>query len=313
MGERSDRVVSWLLEGDPAIRWQVLGGLVEASERQVAKEQARVASQGWGARLLGAQTASGRWAGLYTPKWTSATYTLLLLRAFGLPPGNSVANRGATVLLDEGLSSDDGINFWRPRRRASETCVTGMVLAIAARFASGDRRLDNLVQHLLTQQMPDGGWNCRWPGRATHSSLHSTISVLEGLLEYERSGGRDAMRTRRSRERAHEFLYAHRMFRSHRTGRVIDGKMTRFSFPPQWHYDVLRGLDYLQSSNAAKDARLADAIELVDRRRESDGRWLLQNVYPGHYHFPVETAGKPSRWNTLRALRVLRWWGEDRR
>jgi hypothetical protein len=307
----ADPVVAWLLEGDPAIRWQVFQDLISGSDSKVARERARVAREGWGRRLLELQKPDGGWSGLYNPKWTSSTYTLLLLGWLGLPRGNRAARSGATVLLDEGLYADNGINFWRSRWRRSETCVTAMVLAIAARFAAGDSRLENLVEYLLAEQMPDGGWNCRRPRGATHSSLHTTILALEGLLEYEAGGGRQARRTRQARECAHEFLFAHRMFRSDRTGTVIDGRMTRFSFPPQWHYDVLRGLDYLRAAGAAKDQRLDDAIELVKKRRTSDGRWLLQNVHHGHYHFAIETAGRPSRWNTLRALRVLRQWGDD--
>ncbi len=306
-----DSVVSWLLEGDPAIRWQTLQDLAGGSGSKVARERARIAGEGWGARLLKLQSPNGGWAGLYTPKWTSTTYTLLLLRAFGLPSENRNANSAATVLLDAGLFADNGINFWWPRWRRSETCVTGMVLAIASRFAAGDNRNERLVEHLLAEQMPDGGWNCRRPRGATHSSLHTTISVLEALLEYEAAGGRQARRTRQARERAHEFLYVHQMFRSHRTGRVIDSRMAQFSFPPQWHYDVLRGLDYLQAAQAPKDQRLGAAIELVRKRRTRDGRWLLQNVHRGRYHFAMEQPGEPSRWNTLRALRVLRWWGDD--
>jgi hypothetical protein len=185
-----------------------------------------------------------------------------------------------------------------------------MVLGIAARYATGDGRIDALAEYLLAEQMPDGGWNCMRPRGATHSSLHTTILALEALLEYENRGGRLAQRTRPARERAHEFLYLHQMFRSHRTGQVIDARMTRSSFPPQWHYDVLRGLDYLQAAKAPKDRRLAEAIELVKKRRTADGRWRLENVHRGRYHFVMEQAGQPSRWNTLRALRVLRWWGE---
>lgn len=309
MVEASGRVISWLLEGDPAIRWQVLQDLEELPQLKVARERSRVAREGWGARLLALQGSDGRWAGLYTPKWTSATYTLLLLRSLGLVPGNRAAKAGARVLLDAGFYRDGGINFWQPGRRHSETCVTGMVLAIAARFAGADRRIDSVVEHLLAQQMPDGGWNCRRSHGATHSSLNTTILALEGLLEYEQTGGRLSQMTRCARERAHEFLYVHRMFRSHRTGKVIDDRMTRFAFPAQWHYDVLRGLDYLRAAKAPKDGRLGDSIELVKKRCTADDLWLLQTVYRGRYHFAMEKAGKPSRWNTLRALRVLRWWG----
>lgn len=248
------------------------------------------------------------WTGLYTPKWTSATYTLLLLKTFGLAPSNPAASRGALALLVEGMNEDGGINFWRRWSNLSETCVTAMVLGIAARFAPSGPRLDRLAGNLLTEQMPDGGWNCQRNRGATHGSLHTTISALEGLLEYELAGGCLATRTRQARERAHDFLFIHRMFRSNRTGDVINSAMTRFAFPPHWHYDVLRGLDYLRAADASRDHRLADAIELVERRRTPGGRWLLQNFYPGRYHFLMEQKGEPSRWNTLRALRVIQWW-----
>jgi hypothetical protein len=311
MATKTDSVIAWLMEGDPAIRWQVRRDVLRQVSSRVAKERARVAREGWGARLLTLQTATGAWAGLYTPKWTSATYTLLLLKALGLPAGNEAAGAGATILLDKGLYHDRGINFWTPRRRCSETCVTGMILGIASRFVRGDDRLDTLADHLLREQMPDGGWNCRRHLGATHSSLHTTISVLEGILEYEEAGGRWTRRTQQARQLAHDFLYAHQMYRSHRTGRVIDDRMTRFSFPPQWHYDVLRGLDYLATAKTPRDARLNDAMELLLKRRAPDGRWPLQNVHHGRYHFVMENASQPSRWNTLRALRVLRWWQSE--
>ena len=304
----SDPVLSWLLDGDPSIRFQTLRDLTGLSGRKLAIEQANITKTGWGAQLLALQGNAGIWTGLYTPKWTSATYTLLLLRFLGLAPGNRAAGRGALVLMDEGLNDDDGINFWRPGNRNSETCVTSMVLSIASRFAADDPRIDRLAANLLAEQMPDGGWNCQRSRGATHSSLHTTISALEALLEYELAGGSLATRTRDARGRAHEFLFIHRMFRSHRTGEVIKSAMTRFAFPPQWHYDVLRGLDYLQAANAPRDPRLIDAIELVEKRRTSEGFWPLNELYRGDYHFPLEQKGKPSRWNTLRALRVLRWW-----
>jgi len=306
-----DPVTGWLLSGDPAIRWQAMGDLADAGAAAIRRERGRVARAGWGRRLLDLQDASGLWGGgLYTPKWTSTTYTLLLLRALGLPAGDRRARIGTRRLLDAGLYTDGGINLWRRQRACSETCVTGMALAIAARFAPDDRRLELLAANLLEEQMSDGGWNCRRPRGAVHSSLHTTISVLEGLLEYECGGGKLAVQTRAARERAHEFLGLHRLFRSHRTGDVIDGRMTRFSFPPQWHYDVLRGLDYLQSAHAPRDARYGEGIDLVRKRRDPGGTWALAAIYAGKYHFAMERPGRPSRWNTLRALRVLRWWDQ---
>ena len=310
----SDAVLRWLIEGDPAIRWQALRDLADASPTAVAREQRRVAQEGWGAQVLALQDPDGRWArGVYTPKWTSTTYTLLLLRGFGLPPGDPQALRGCRVLLDAGLFRDGGINFWTPRRTRSETCVSSMALALACWFALDDPRVDRLAGHVLAQQLDDGGWNCRATpatalGRATHSSFHTTISALEALLEYERFRPQHAAVARQAQQRGREFLLAHRLFRSHRTGGVVKPAMTRFAFPPRWHYDVLRGLDYFRDCQAPCDPRLEDAIGLVEQRRAADGRWPLQNRHAGKTFFELETVGQPSRWNTLRALRVLAWW-----
>jgi hypothetical protein len=310
----TDPVLQWLLEGDPAIRWQALRDLKGAAERTVRREQRRVAKEGWGARLLALQDANGRWAGgIYNPKWTSTTYTMVLLRSLGLAPGHPQAMRACQVLLDAGFWHDGGINFWQRRYKRSETCVSGMLLAVFCWFGMDDPRVDRLAEHVVAQQMADGGWNCRaMPGygRATHGSFHTTISALEGLLEYERF--RKSRVAREAQARGREFLLAHRLFRSHRTGNIVKHEMTRFSFPPRWHYDVLRGLDYFWECGAGPrghpDKRLEEAIALVKSRRKDDGRWVLQNRYPGKTFFELENPGEPSRWNTLRALRVLRWW-----
>jgi len=305
-----DTVFGWLLEGDPAIRWQTLQDLLGRGARTVAQERRRVAEAGWGARLLARQDPAGFWGGgLYTPKWTSTTYTLLLLRSFGLPAGNAQARTGCRLLLDHGLYRDGGINLWTSYRWThSETCVTGMVLSLAAYFLPGDERVDVLADHLLRQQMKDGGWNCQTYRGATHGSFHTTIMVLEGLREYQKLGAKLADEARDAQRRAREFLLVHRLFRSHRTGEVVKPAMTRFAFPPRWHYDILRALDYFQECRAGHDERLQEAIGMVTERRRTDGRWVLQNRYPGRTYFDLETPGQPSRWNTLRALRVLRWW-----
>jgi len=307
--------IDWLMAGDPAIRWQVLRDLVEAGAGAVERERRKIAREGWGGRLLALQSPDGRWAvgqsadsGLYSPKWISTTYTMLTLRDFGLPPTNRQARRACAILLERGLQKDGGINYgWRGR---SETCITGMVLSILSYFEHPDERLDVLAEHLLEREMPDGGWNCqRWQG-ATHASVHTTISVLEGLRHYELHRGRSRREVREAQHRGREFLLVHRMFRSHRTGEVIKPEFTRFSFPPRWHYDILRGLDYFQAVDAPRDERLEDAIEIVRERRRPDGRWLLQNRYRGKTYFKLERIGASSRWNTLRALRVLKWWEE---
>jgi len=311
----ADPVLQWLLEGDTAIRWQALRDLSGAAPRTVAREQRLVAENGWGARLLALQDADGRWArGVYTPKWTSTTYTLVLLRSFGLAPGNPQALRACGLLLDQGFHTDGGINFWKRQRGDSETCVTGMVLAVVCWFGLDDPRVDRMAEHLAGRQMADGGWNCRAApenGRTTHGSFHTTISVLEGLMEYERFRSRSAGVAGKAGSPAllgRDFLLVHRLFKSHRTGAVANPALTRFSFPPRWHFDVLRGLDYFRECGAERDERLRDAIEVVEKRRQADGRWLLQNRYPGKTFFELEELGKPSRWNTLRARRVLAWW-----
>jgi hypothetical protein len=185
-----------------------------------------------------------------------------------------------------------------------------MVLSIVCAFGLRDPRIDTVVHYLLDQQMPDGGWNCLRYRGDTHSSFHTTISVLEGLRAYDENGGRLAAKTRKAEAKARELLLVHRLFRSHRTGKVVKLEMTRFSFPPRWHYDVLRGLDYFQAAGAKRDKRLKDAIELLEKKRKKDGCWPLQNRYSGKTFFEMERVGKRSRWNTLRALRVLRWWAE---
>jgi hypothetical protein len=192
------------------------------------------------------------------------------------------------------------------RMAASETCVTGMDVSVSSALGLDDDRLPAMVEFLLREQMPDGGWNCRRYQGATHGSFHTTISVLEALLDYDAARGIPA--TDESQLRGREFLMRHHLFRSHRTGEVVDDRMTRFAFPPRWHYDVLRALDYFRSAEAERDPRLEEAIALVEKRRGADGRWTLPAPFPGRVHFRMEQAGTPSRWNTLRCLRVLRWW-----
>ena len=312
---RTDPVMQWLLEGDPAIRWQVLRDLAGATERTVEQERRKIARDGWGARLLAKQDPEGTWAGgmssdggLYSPKWISTTYTMLLLRDFGLPAANRQARKACTLLLNGGLQRDGGINYgWRGR---SETCITGMVASILSYFKQEDDRLDTIASHLLEQQMPDGGWNCRRPFGATHASLHTTISVLEGLRFYELHRGGVVPEVQAAQHRGQEFLLVHRLFRSHRSGESIKPVFTLFSFPPRWHYDILRALDYFQAVNAPRDPRLSEAIGIVRGTRRKDGRWSLQHSYKGKTYFELERLGYPSRWNTLRALRVLNWWDQ---
>jgi hypothetical protein len=307
--QASASTVDWLLAGDPAIRWQVRRDLMASSPSAVERDQRRVATEGWGAKLLAQQDPEGTWAGrLYSPKWISTTYTMLLLRDLGLPPGNRQARKACGLLLDRGLDRDGGIGFDWGR---SETCVTGMVLSILSWFRFDDARLDTIADHLLGEQMDDGGWNCQRRFGATHASMNTTILALEGLLHYEHHRAKEAKKLRAVRaaqQRGRDFLLAHRLYRSHRTGEVIKRDFVRLAFPPQWHFDILRGLDYFRAAGAAKDERLTDAIELLERKRPYDGRWILEHRYRARYWFQMETIRHQSRWNTLRALRVLKWW-----
>lgn len=318
---RTDGAIQWLLDGDPAIRWQALRDLVGAAERTLERERRKVARDGWGARLLARQDPEGTWAGglssdggLYSPKWISTTYTMLMLRDFGLPAHNRQARKACRLLLDGGLQRDGGINYgiWAKWTGRSETCVTGIVLSILSHFEYDDDRLDTIAAHLLKQQMPDGGWNCKRPYGANHASVHTTISVLEGLRRYELHRGREVRAVQAAQRRGREFLLVHRLFRSHRTGEIIKPVFTRFAFPPRWHYDILRALDYFQAVDAPSDRRLAEAIDIVRSSRREDGRWSLQHSYKGKTYFELERLGAPSRWNTLRALRVLKWWDRGR-
>jgi hypothetical protein len=317
MTARTEATIDWLLNGDPAIRWQTLRDLASAAPRLVEREQKKVEREGWGSRLLARQDPAGTWAGgptpdhgLYSPKWTSTTYTMLVLRDLGLSAGNVQARKACRLLLDRGFQRDGGINYgtWAKWVKRSETCITGMVLSILSWFGYEDGRLDTIAGHLLEQQMPDGGWNCRRPSGATHSSVHTTISALEGLRFYELYRRREVQAVRAAQQRGREFLLVHRLFRSHRTGEVIKPVFLRFAFPPRWHYDILRALDYFQDVDAPRDQRLTEAIEIVRSRRSPEDRWCLENRYNGKTYFEMERLGAPSRWNTLRALRVLKWW-----
>jgi hypothetical protein len=214
---------------------------------------------------------------MYSPKWLSTTYTMLPLRDLGLPAGDERVERACNALLDEGLQKDGGINYgWRGR---SETCITGMVLSILAYFERQDERLDEVAEHLLDQQMADGGWNCRrWQG-AIHSSVHTTISALEGLRFYESLRNHRLTEVADAQRRGREFLVAHRLFKSDRTGHVINSEFKHFHFPPRWHYDVLRALDCFRAVDAPADDRLRDGIDLVRERRHASGRWFLTRRY----------------------------------
>ena len=309
--------LEWLLDSDPAIRWQVMRDLIDAPEEEVAAERARVAVEGWGARLLALQRKDGHWdggvptfeskaaadwwhslppesQGTLFPEWTSTAWSLMLLRNFGLDPACSQARHAVRLVREHCRWEHDGEPFFAGE---VEPCINGKVVAIGAYFRED---VKGTVERLLGEQMNDGGWNCEQENGSTRGSFHSTIDVLEGLLEYERTTG-GSPDVRAARLRGHEYLLERRLLRRLSTGEVIDPSWTEFSYPTYWHYDVLRGLDYLRASGVVPGQRTAEAIALVESKRDADGRWPLENPHPGRLHFALdEGEGRPSRWNTLR-------------
>ena len=304
-------VIDWLLDADPAIRWQVLRDLTDAPTEVVAVERARIATEGWGARLLALQAPDGSWSGRpWSQDWTDTFHVLELLRRFGLDPASEQAQR-AVALVREHVTwrVPEFETPWSDHRFFEgevEPCINGNVVSTGAYFGVD---MTPLVERLLGERLPDGGWNCEVEYGSTVSSFGTTINVLEGLLEYERAGG-VAAGVGEARRGGEAYLLERRLLRRKSTGDVIDLDWLRFSFPTWWHYDVLRGLDYLRDAGVGPDERVAEAIKVVERQRDPEGRWPLQNVYEGETHLQMDDGdGLPSRWNTLRALRVLDWYG----
>jgi hypothetical protein len=296
-------VMKWLLDSDPAIRWQVMRDLTVAQDEAVAAERSRVASDGWGARLLELQSPNGNWGADNDRGWMTTVYSLALLKDLGVDPAGEKV-RKAIALLQEKITwwQLDGRPFFDGE---TEPCINGAILAAGAYFGAAS---DRLVDRLINEQLEDGGWNCQAP-ESKRTSFHTTICVLEGLLEYEKRRGPTSAVTQ-AKVRAHDYLLERRMFKSLTTGEVIDRGWMRFSFPTTWHYDVLRGLDYLRSAGVKPDERVAEAIEVVKARRHQNGRWPLNSQHPDRIVFDMEPGvGRASRWNTLRALRVLDWYG----
>ncbi|MFA5552570.1 MAG: helix-turn-helix transcriptional regulator [Trueperaceae bacterium] len=368
-------VTGWLLDSDPAIRWQVMQDLLNEPAQVVGAERAKVATTGWGAWLLALQDPTGQWGrealqglekpatglpdpatrrklrelqgielerlaeylsvdaatlaaweagepdladersrnyigavdwmwsfGTYRPEWTSTTHTLVQLRDFGVEPADAAVKHAVNLVSQNCKWDHAGQDYFDGE---VEPCINGKTVALGAYFG---QNVNGVVERLLGEQLDDGGWNCEAENGSVRSSFHTTIEVLEGLLEYERrrAGPHDVSA---ARARAEEYLLERGLYRRLSTGEVVNEEWTRFAYPPRWHYDVLRGLDYFRRAGAAPDPRCADAIALVESKRQPDGRWPLENSYPGHVHFSLDEGdGKPSRWNTLRALRVLKWY-----
>jgi hypothetical protein len=294
-------VIDWLMDSDPSIRWQVMRDLLDAPAGEVAAERARVATEGWGAHLVGLQETNGQWAHAEAdPEWRCFLH-LALLRDLGLDPMSDEA-RHAVGLVRDNLTW----HWWGDKpffEGEVEPCINGRVAGLGAYFGE---EVQGLVDRLLSEQMADGGWNCEQENGATVGSFHTTICVLEGLLEHDRAtGGRADLRA--ALGRGQEYLLARRLFYRLSTGEVVDPDFALFGFPTCYHYDVLRGLDHLRAAGLEPDERMAEAIALVESKRDADGRWPLEHVHEDNVVIPMEELAMPSRWVTLRAMRVLRW------
>ena len=311
-------VLDWLLDSDPAIRWQVLRDLADAPAEVVAAERARVATEGWGARLLALRGEDGQWAGgaLFPARWfesdpadrppgqpwTATAYSLVALHDFGVDPHDDNVRRAVAQVREHSRWEHAGQPFFEGE---VEPCINGMVVALGAYF---DQEVDGVVTRLIGEQLDDGGWNCEAENGSVRSSFHTTIRVLEGLLAHERATGGSAEPIS-ARRRGEEYLLERKLLRRKSTGAVVDPAWLQFSFPTRWHYDVLRGLEYFRAAGDPPDPRVDEAIDLLRSKQQSDGTWLLENTHPGAVHFELEDGdGRPSRWNTLRALRVIRWY-----
>ncbi len=303
-----DPLIRWLLDGDVAIQYQVHRDLLDEERPDL---QARIASEGWGAQFLAARQPEGHWGrGFYQPKWISTHYTLLDLKHLCIAPDHPQIRASIDHILAFYKAADGGINPGKTIH-TSDVCISGMILDYAAYFGMPIEPLQSVVDFLIAVQMPDGGFNCESNQHgAVHSSLHSTISVLEGTAEYLARGY-----TYRAAEldaiapQAREFVLQHRLFRSDRTGEVINPRFLMLSYPSRWFYDILRALDYFSTAGVGYDPRMHDALDVLRQKRRQDGSWPLQAKHAGQVHFDMETPGQPSRWNTLRALRVLRHFG----
>lgn len=299
-------VIEWLLDADPAVRWQVLRDIVGAPSENLAAERSRVAVEGWGVKLLSQQRSDGQWGdGVSMPFWWTNMYTLVFLRDLGIDPESPPA-RAAIERVRGHVTWGAEFGHSPFFEGEVEPCINGRVVALGAYF---DVRSDRLIDRLLGEQLADGGWNCDAEHGSVRSSFHTTICVLEGLLAFEQAFNMSPTVTD-ARLRGENYLLERRLLKRLSTGEIINPAWTRFAFPPLWHYDVLRALDYLRDAGVRPDARVEEAVNCVRDRRREDGRWLLDVRHRNTLH--EDLAGpldQPNRWITLRALRVLAWVG----
>jgi hypothetical protein len=298
------QTIAWLLDSDVSIQYQVYRDLLKIDRPDLRK---RISTEGWGAKFLALRNPDGHWGtGFYLPKWTSTHYTLLDLKNLAISNQQKEIRFTISKILKENKAKDGGISPVRSTVK-SDVCVNGMFLNYASYFGADENELKSLVDYLLAVQMSDGGFNCHSTRKgATHSSLHTTLSVIEGILEYSTQGySYRISELKKAEEESRRFILDHRLFKSHRTGEIIDPKMQMLSYPSRWRYDILRALDYFRCAGTAFDPQMTDALNVLKRKQRPDGTWPLQAKHNGFIHFDMEPVGKPSKWNTLRAARVL--------
>ena len=305
-----NRIIEWLLDSDVSIQYQVYRDLLKL-EKPDLKE--RIAKEGWGAKFLSSRKDNKHWGlGYYQPKWTSSHYTILDLKNLSISNQQKDIKYIINKILHEKIGPDGGINAARTLRK-SDVCINGMFLNYATYFGANENDLKSIVDFILSQKMADGGFNCHSNTiGASHSSLHTTLSVIEGILEYTKNNYSYRQKELQKAEKeSREFILEHKLFKSDKTGKIIDKKMLSLSYPSRWRYDILRVMDYFQLAKVDYDDRMNDAIEILLKKRNKENTWNLQANHKGQIHFEMEKVGKPSKWNTLRILRVLNYFEID--
>jgi hypothetical protein len=298
-------IISWLLSGDVSIQYQTTRDLLDKEDIQLSN---RIALEGWGKQLLSHRQSNGHWGkGFYQPKWISSHYTLLDLKNLNISPDNKEIGESLDYIFETEKGPDGGLLPIGTMQKC-DICVNGMVLNYASYFHVKEELLKSIVDFLLTEKMQDGGFNCHSNRKgANHSSLHTTLSVVEGILEYKRNSyGYRLKELVKAVTESHEFILNHCLYKSNKSGDIIRSSFLQFCYPPRWYYDILKALDYLQSAGARYDIRMEDALLEIVKKRTPEGLWKLPSPHPGKVHFSMEKHGHPSRWNTLRALRVLK-------
>lgn len=304
---KSNEIIGWLLEGDVSIQYQTYRDLLNIDKPRLRK---KIEKEGWGSQFLSCRLRNGHWGkSFYQPKWTSSHYTLLDLKNLAISPDNKTIKETLDIIF-KNLKGPDGGILPIGIDKKSDVCVNGMVLNYSSYFRVKEELLKSIVDFLLSQQVADGGFNCHSNRKGCeHSSLHSTLSVLEGVWEYKKNGyGYRLKELEKVKRDSEEFILMHRLFKSDKTGEIINPNFLKLYYPSRWYYDILKAMDYFQCAHVKYDPRMDDAMKVIQSKKNKDGLWNLTSPHHGQTHFDMEKAGKPSRWNTLRALRVLKYY-----